>query len=102
MIVVVSGATSSGDSMTAAIENIDEMAFAVTVGRYGNGGARRTAQGDKYAAVQRRVNELLSGVTNVAGPLIGVARIIAGTDKGVRFIECEEHTELEWFCCCWL
>lgn len=69
--------------MTAAAGSIDEMARAVIAGRYGNGDARRAALGDKYEAVQKRVNELLSGTANAAGTSTGAARIIAGTYKVV-------------------
>ncbi len=40
---------------------IDELAHAVLRGEFGNGDARIAALGDKYNAVQNRVNELLSG-----------------------------------------
>lgn len=40
---------------------IDELAHAVLRGEFGNGNARVAALGDKYNAVQKRVNELLSG-----------------------------------------
>lgn len=84
VVVVVSGASpSGGGSVSAAAGNIDEMACAVIAGRYGNGDARRAALGDKYEAVQRRVNELLSGTANAAGTSTGTARIIAGTYKVV-------------------
>lgn len=40
---------------------IDALAYAVIRGDYGNGVTRRAKLGDKYAAVQKRVNELLRG-----------------------------------------
>ena len=42
-------------------KTIDELAQMVINGDFGNGEARRLALGDKYNAVQKRVNELLSG-----------------------------------------
>lgn len=83
VIVVVSGNSPSGGSATAVAGSIDEMARAAIAGRYGNGNARRAALGDEYEAVQRRVNELLSGTANAAGTSTGVARIIAGACKVV-------------------
>lgn len=83
VIVVVSGTSPSGGSVSAAAGSIDEMARAVIAGRYGNGDARRAALGDKYEAVQRRVNELLNGTANAAGTSTGAPRIIAGTYKVV-------------------
>lgn len=84
VIVVVSGAAPSGSgSVVAVAGSIDEMARAVIAGRYGNGDARRAALGDKYEAVQKRVNELLAGTANAAGTSTGNARIIAGTYKVV-------------------
>lgn len=41
--------------------SIDELAKRVIAGEFGSGDARKTALGDKYAAVQARVNEILSG-----------------------------------------
>ena len=41
--------------------SIDELARDVIAGKYGNGDARKAALGDKFSAVQARVNEILSG-----------------------------------------
>lgn len=79
VIVVASGASPSGSSVTAAAASIDKMAQAVIAGRYGNGNDRRVALGDKYEAVQKRVNELLHETVNAAGTSTGATRIIAGT-----------------------
>lgn len=73
----------SGGSEVAVSGDVDALAHAVIAGRYGVGDARRAALGDKYAAVQSRVNELLSGTANAAGTSTGVARVIAGTYKVV-------------------
>lgn len=40
-------------------DDIDQLAWDVIRGKYGNGAARKNALGDKYEAVQERVNELL-------------------------------------------
>lgn len=45
--------------LTAA--EIDALAYAVIRGDYGNGTARKRKLGDKYEAVQKRVNEILRG-----------------------------------------
>lgn len=89
-VVVVSGAKdpggsgASGDAGAASVyADVDELARAVIAGRYGNGDARRAALGDRYDAVQKRVNELLNGTSNAAGTSTGVARIIAGEYKVV-------------------
>lgn len=42
-------------------KTIDELAHEVIAGKYGNGEARKNALGDKYSAVQARVNEILKG-----------------------------------------
>lgn len=83
-VVVVAGAAASGSGVAVAVSgSIEELARAVIAGRYGVGDARRAALGDKYAAVQARVNELLSGTANAAGTSTGTARIIAGEYKVV-------------------
>lgn len=82
-VVVVVNGRSLGGSAVAVFGSIDELARAVIAGRYGVGDARRAALGEKYTAVQARVNELLSGTPNAAGTSIGTARIIAGTYKVV-------------------
>jgi len=43
-------------------DNIDELARDVIRGKYGNGNERKEALGDKYDAVQKRVNEMLCEV----------------------------------------
>lgn len=84
VVVVVSGpAPSGGGNTTVVAASIDELARAVIAGRYGNGDARKVALGDKFSAVQARVNELLSGIANAAGTSTGTARTIAGTYKVV-------------------
>jgi hypothetical protein len=86
-VIVVSGnapsGSSSGSTSTVVGGTIDELAQAVIAGRYGTGEARKAALGDKYDAVQARVNELLLGTPNAAGTSTGTPRIIAGTYKVV-------------------
>nr|WP_304597097.1 SH3 domain-containing protein [Adlercreutzia caecimuris] len=83
-VVVVAGAAAGDTGVAIAVSgSIEELARAVIAGRYGVGDARRAALGDKYAAVQARVNELLSGTANAAGTSTGTARIIAGEYKVV-------------------
>lgn len=46
--------------------SIDELAVMVIAGKYGVGDARKKALGSHYDAVQKRVNELMSGYTTKA------------------------------------
>lgn len=48
---------------TKVEKSVDELAREVIAGKYGNGDARKKALGDKYAEVQKRVNEILTGKT---------------------------------------
>lgn len=82
-VVVAGGAVASGGSAIAVFGDIEELAHAVIAGRYGIGAARRAALGDKYDAVQARVNALLNGGANAVGTSTGTARLIAGTYKVV-------------------
>ncbi|ASM62279.1 lysin A [Arthrobacter phage Nightmare] len=45
-------------------KSIDQLAQEVIAGAYGTGDARRVALGGQYDAVQARVNEILTGVSN--------------------------------------
>lgn len=57
--------TASGGSSTPGISGtIDELARRVIAGEFGSGDARKNALGDKYDAVQKRVNEILSGTAS--------------------------------------
>lgn len=88
-VIVTSAPAQSGSAATpskpttAVSGSIDELAQAVIAGRFGNGDSRRTALGDKYEAVQNRVNEMLENTANAPGTSTGTARIIAGTYKMV-------------------
>jgi uncharacterized FlgJ-related protein len=54
----------SGGSNSTVSGTIDELARRVIAGEFGSGNARKNALGDKYDAVQARVNEILSGATS--------------------------------------
>lgn len=63
--------------------SIDVLAQRVIAGEYGNGDARRIALGDKYEAVQQRVNELLGyGSTQPSVNLDAVAEAVYRGDYG--------------------
>lgn len=55
---------SSGGSTPTVSGTIDELARRVIAGEFGSGDARKNALGDKYNAVQARVNEILSGTAS--------------------------------------
>lgn len=55
------GGTAVTPSVPSASGDIDTLAQKVINGEFGNGDARRAALGDKYDAVQKRVNEMLTG-----------------------------------------
>lgn len=57
--------TASGGSSTPTVSGtINELARRVIAGEFGSGDARKNALGDKYDAVQKRVNEILSGTAS--------------------------------------
>lgn len=61
--LTIPGASSSSASSGTATKSVDELAREVIQGKWGNGSARKerlTAAGHDYAAVQARVNQLLS------------------------------------------
>ena len=55
---------SSGGSTPTVSGTIDALARRVIAGEFGSGDARKNALGDKYDAVQNRVNEILSGTAS--------------------------------------
>ena len=70
-VVVTAGAAPSGNGAAHHVSgDVESLARAVINGRYGTGEDRKAALGDKYAAVQARVNELLGsgGVAHTAAP----------------------------------
>lgn len=61
-VVVISGPVANGGTSNEIDGiSIEELAQAVIAGRFGTGDARKAALGDKYEAVQKRVNEILGG-----------------------------------------
>lgn len=57
---------SSGGSTPTVSGTIDALAKRVIAGEFGSGDARKNALGDKYGAVQNRVNEILSGTASAS------------------------------------
>lgn len=55
------GTSSTASGGVASTGRIDELAHLVIAGKYGNGDERRTRLGAQYAAVQARVNQILTG-----------------------------------------
>lgn len=55
----VSTGSSFAGASSGSSSDIDQLAQDVIAGKYGTGDARKSALGDRYAAVQKRVNELL-------------------------------------------
>ena len=72
----------SGGYEPVVTDDIDKLANDVINGVFGNGDARRAALGDKYDAVQARVNEILNGGGAGGGSGVDVddlaRRVIAG------------------------
>lgn len=61
-VIVISGPVANGGTANEIDGmSIDELAQAVIAGRFGTGDERKAALGAKYDAVQKRVNEILSG-----------------------------------------
>lgn len=54
----------SGSSTPTVSGTIDALARRVIAGEFGSGNARKNALGDKYDAVQKRVNEILNGTAS--------------------------------------
>lgn len=71
----------SGGSNSTVSGTIDELARRVIAGEFGSGDARKNALGDKYAAVQARVNEILSGTASTPSKSVSeVAKeVLAGS-----------------------
>ena len=72
---------SSGGSTPTVSGTIDALARRVIAGEFGSGDARKNALGDKYAAVQARVNEILSGTASTPSKSVSeVAKeVLAGS-----------------------
>lgn len=66
-------------------KSIDELAQEVIAGKYGTGEARKKALGDKYNAVQQRVNEILKGNSKpVETSKYVKGRYVVNTAKGLN------------------
>lgn len=59
-----SNTATGGGSTPSASGTIDALARRVIAGEFGSGDARKNALGDKYDAVQARVNEILNGTAS--------------------------------------
>lgn len=74
--------TASGGSSTPTVSGtIDELARRVIAGEFGSGDARKNALGDKYNAVQARVNEILSGTASTPSKSVSeiAKEVLAGS-----------------------
>lgn len=71
----------SGGSTPTVSGTIDALARRVIAGEFGSGDARKNALGDKYNAVQARVNEILSGTASTPSKSVSeVAKeVLAGS-----------------------
>lgn len=71
----------SGGSNSTVSGTIDELARRVIAGEFGSGDARKNVLGDKYDAVQARVNEILSGTASTPSKSVSeVAKeVLAGS-----------------------
>lgn len=71
----------SGGSTPTVSGTIDALARRVIAGEFGSGDARKNALGDKYTAVQERVNEILSGTASTPSKSVSeVAKeVLAGS-----------------------
>lgn len=71
----------SGGSNSTVSGTIDELARRVIAGEFGSGDARKNALGDKYNAVQARVNEILNGTASTPNKSVSeVAKeVLAGS-----------------------
>lgn len=78
------GCGSSTESSSSASGDIDALAKRVINGEFGNGDTRKAALGDKYAAVQTRVNEMLGcgGGDTSSSDLDSLARAVINGDYG--------------------
>ena len=67
--------SSAASTPTSTVSgSVDELAKRVIAGEFGSGDARKAALGDKYAAVQARVNELLSSSSATKKSVTEVAK----------------------------
>lgn len=79
------GTAAPGESGSGAPSgDVSELAARVIAGDFGNGDERKRRLGDKYVAVQRRVNEMLgaSGASSTSMDVDAMARAVIRGDYG--------------------
>jgi len=67
------------NSQSVPTKSVEELAQEVIAGKYGNGGDRKNALGDRYAEVQARVNEILAPAPK---PSIDILDLVRKTIRG--------------------
>jgi N-acetyl-anhydromuramyl-L-alanine amidase AmpD len=72
------------NSTPAPTKSVDELAREVIVGKYGNGEDRKKALGSRYAEVQARVNEILTGNKPAPAPTptVDILTLVKKTIRG--------------------
>ena len=75
------GSGSGVSSSSGASGDVDDLARRVIAGEFGNGDARKAALGDRYAAVQARVNEML-GVGSSGGSSVDIDALARAVIRG--------------------
>ena len=75
---------SSKPTTTTGGKSIDTLAQEVIAGRYGTGATRQKALGSQYAAVQKRVNEILAGSKTAQSTANKVPGASANLDQVAR------------------
>ena len=74
----------SKPTIPATGKSIETLAQEVIAGKYGTGAARQNALGSQYAAVQKRVNEILAGSKTAQSTANKVPGASAGLDQVAR------------------
>ena len=74
--------SSSGDSGSKGLADIDDLARRTINGEFGNGDARKKALGSSYAAVQARVNEMLGGRSSYGSSGVDVDALARAVIRG--------------------
>lgn len=67
------------NSQSVPTKSVEELAQEVIAGKYGNGGDRKNALGDRYAEVQARVNEILAPAPE---PSVDILDLVRKTIRG--------------------
>lgn len=78
------GSAPGGSGSGAPSGDVSELAARVIAGEFGNGDERKRRLGDKYSAVQKRVNEILgaAGTTKTSVDVDAMARAVIRGDYG--------------------